>query len=60
MRARGWSQMDTNEKLEALQNDVNTALDMAEAQEKRLKLLEDAFGKLAQQVFAIRQHLGMS
>lgn len=59
MRA-GWSKMDHEQKLQALREDVNTALDMAEDQEKRLKRVEDGLQRLSQQVYAIGQRLGIS
>jgi hypothetical protein len=52
---RGWSQFDTNEKLEALRADVMNALDMAEDQERRIKALETAMRSLASEVYALRQ-----
>jgi hypothetical protein len=58
-RRRGWSDMNQDEKLRALWEDTNTALDMAEDQERRLKTLELGFQRLAASVFEIHQKLGL-
>jgi chaperonin cofactor prefoldin len=45
-RARGWSDFNTDEKLEALKADVNVALDIAEDLKKRMEKLEAAISRL--------------
>jgi hypothetical protein len=45
-RARGWSDFNTDEKLEALKADVNVALDIAEDLKKRMEKLEAAINRL--------------
>jgi ubiquinone biosynthesis protein UbiJ len=44
-KTKGWSHFNTDEKLEALRDDVNNALDIVEALTKRIEKLETAFNK---------------
>jgi predicted nucleic acid-binding Zn-ribbon protein len=52
MTQKSWSEMSTDEKLEALHSDVTTALD-------RIKKIDDALYILGGQVLKIRERLGM-
>lgn len=46
-RRRGWSQFSTDEKLEALKADVNTALDMAEHHKRQLEEIQENVKRIA-------------
>ncbi len=46
-RARGWSDFDTNEKLEALRDDVNDALNSVEDLKKRMEEMEAIINRLS-------------
>jgi len=50
-KRRGWSDFDNDEKLEALRNYVNRALDLAEESDKSLKQLRADVGRLSAIVF---------
>jgi hypothetical protein len=54
-RARGWSDFDTDEKLDALRNDVNRALDVAEELKKSLKQTRDEMMRLGAIVFQMKE-----
>lgn len=41
IKRRGWSQFSPDEKLEALREDVNRALDIAERNAKKLEEIEE-------------------
>jgi cell division septum initiation protein DivIVA len=45
-RKRGWSNLDVDDKLEALRDDVNVALDIAEDLKKRMEQVETAINRL--------------
>jgi ubiquinone biosynthesis protein UbiJ len=44
-KTKRWNNFSTDEKLEALRDDVNSALDMVEALTKRIEKLETAVNK---------------
>jgi hypothetical protein len=54
-KKRGWSHLDTDEKLEALRADVNDALDFIEGLKKSNERIEAAIKRIAAEVFAMRQ-----
>jgi len=54
-RRRGWSDFDTDEKLEALRNDVNRALDLAEELEKSLRQLRADMARVAYAVETLQR-----
>lgn len=54
-RRRGWSDFDNDEKLEALRNDVNRALDLSEELDKSIKQLRADMERLAAIVFQMTQ-----
>ena len=54
-RARGWSDFDNDEKLEALRADVNDALDLAERLTEDLKQTNAELAKLARCVYELTQ-----
>jgi hypothetical protein len=59
MTRRGWSRMDTNEKLEALKTDLDQLYDMVAANEKTLKTLiehvDRSLKQLSDELYALKK-----
>jgi hypothetical protein len=59
MTSRRWSQMETNEKMEALKTDLDQLYDMVAANEKTLKVLIDhvdrSFKQLSDELHALKK-----
>ena len=54
-RRRGWSQFDTDEKLEALRGDINVALDQIEELQKWKEQTDATIRRIADAISALLQ-----
>lgn len=56
-KRRGWSQFSTEEKLEALRDDLNRALDLAERNGRRLDTAEENIKRISAYIRALQAEL---